>query len=58
MNRYSSLRKLFQEGLMMRVGLFAIFILLIGCAEDWEFEDFTNEDSSKKEQEFFNESNK
>ena len=41
---------------MMRVGLFAIFILLIGCAEDRKFADFANEDSGKGEQEFFNES--
>jgi hypothetical protein len=56
MNRYSSLRKLFQEGLMMRVGLFAIFILLIGCAEDRKFADFANEDSGKGEQVFLKES--
>ena len=56
MNRYSSLKKLFQEGLMMRVGLFAIFILLIGCAGDRKFADFANEDSGKGEQEFLKES--
>ena len=41
---------------MMRVRLFAIFIFLIGCAEDRKFADFANEDSGKGEQEFFNES--
>jgi hypothetical protein len=41
---------------MMRVGLFAIFILLIGCAEDRKFADFANEDSGKGEQEFLKES--
>ena len=41
---------------MMRLGLFAIFILLIGCAEDRKFADFANEDSGKGEQEFLKES--
>ncbi|MBT5472646.1 MAG: hypothetical protein HOK41_18740 [Nitrospina sp.] len=41
---------------MMRVGLFAIFILLIGCAEDRQFADFENEDSAKGEQEFLKDS--
>lgn len=36
----------------MRVGIFFIFIVLLGCAEDRRFADFTNEDSGKGEQEF------
>ena len=41
---------------MMRVGLFAIFILLIGCAEDRKFGGFANEGNGKGEQEFLKES--
>ena len=41
---------------MMRVGLFVIFFLLIGCAEDRKFADFENEGSGKGEQEFLKES--
>jgi hypothetical protein len=41
---------------MMRVGLLAIFIVLIGCTEDREFSDFANKDSGKGEQEFLRES--
>lgn len=36
----------------MRAGMFFIFILLVGCAEDRKFEDFTAEDGGKGEQEF------
>ena len=41
---------------MIHVRLFAIFILLIGCAEDRKFADFANENSGKGEQEFLKES--
>jgi hypothetical protein len=37
---------------MIRVGIFFIFILLLGCSEDRKLEDFTHEDSSKGEAEF------
>ena len=40
----------------MRVSIFFIFILLMGCADDRKFSDFTNEDSGKGEQEFLKES--
>ena len=40
----------------MRVGIFIIILLLVGCAEDRKFSDFTNEDSSKGEKEFLRES--
>lgn len=40
----------------MRVGIFFIFILLVGCAEDRKFEDFMHADSGKGEQEFLKDS--
>ena len=42
----------------MRVGIIFVFILLVGCAEDRKFEDFTHEDSGKAEQEFLEDSRK
>ncbi len=41
---------------MTRFGIFFIFILLMGCAEDRKFADFTHEDNGKGEQEFLKES--
>ena len=40
----------------MRVGIFFIFILLVGCAEDRKFEDFMHADSGNEQQEFLKDS--
>ena len=41
---------------MMRVGIFFVFIILVGCGEDRKFADFTQEDSGKGKQEFLKDS--
>lgn len=53
MNRYRSFKRLLKEG-----GMILVFLLLVGCAEDRKFEDFTHEDGAKEEQEFRQDSNK
>ncbi|MZH01994.1 MAG: hypothetical protein F3745_00925 [Nitrospinae bacterium] len=41
---------------MVRVGLFCIFIVLVGCAEERKYSDFIHEDGGKREQEFLKDS--
>ena len=42
----------------MRVGIFLILIILVSCAENRKFADFTNADSVKGEQDFLEDSRK
>jgi hypothetical protein len=46
------LKELLQKNMTLCVGLFCIFILLVGCAEERKFADFIHADSGKGEQEF------
>jgi hypothetical protein len=43
---------------MVRKGIFFLFVLLTGCAEDRKFEDFVHKDSNKGKQEFMQDSRK
>ena len=42
----------------MRVGIFLIFIILVGCSESHKFSDFTHTDNIKREQDFLADSRK